>query len=417
MGDVQAPEIGAAERARGEAPKLKLEIVVPALNEEDSIESIIERCLAAAPEIVASTPVTDVAITVVSDGSTDRTVDIASRYADWITLIVFEKNRGYGAAIKEGWRRSDADLLGFLDADGTCDPTFFVPLCNAVAGDGVAVALGCRLNSESEMPRLRRVGNTLFALLLSTLSSSKVRDTASGMRVVRRDALPQLYPLPNGLHFTPAMSARVMLSNDLDLVELDMPYHEREGESKLRAGKDGLRFLRVILKTAVLFRPSRLLWLTALPFLVLGLLLVSLPVHDWLTDGTWPTGFRGAEAAAGAVLLTAAALLVCAGYLAARIVEVVLLVPNGGRLQQLMQRVIGSRRFWLIPGFLALAGIVTGLLGALKEGGGRGLFTMVVFGAAAVLAGVTRLLDRFVNVVAERLRFERVLAARGTTPL
>ena len=59
------------------------------------------------------------------------------------------------------------------------------------------------------------------------------------MRVVRRDALGQLYPLPNGLHFTPAMSARIMLSSDLELVELDMPYHEREGESKLRAGKDG----------------------------------------------------------------------------------------------------------------------------------------------------------------------------------
>ena len=100
----------------------------------------------------------------------------------------------------------------------------------------------------------------MFATLLSALSSSRVRDTASGMRVVRREALEHLYPLPNGLHFTPAMSARVMLSNELRLVEIDMPYHEREGESKLRAGKDGLRFLKVILKTAVLFRPVRVTW-------------------------------------------------------------------------------------------------------------------------------------------------------------
>src|SRR5262249_25090574 len=171
--------------------------------------------------------------------------------------------------------------------------------------------------------------------------SSRVRDTASGMRVVRREALVNLYPLPNGLHFTPAMSARVMLSNELRIAELDMPYHEREGESKLRAGQDGLRFLKVILKTAVLFRPSRLLWLTAIPFFVFAVLLLALPVGDWIVDGAWPAGVRGAEAAAGAVLLTAAALLVAAGYLAARIVEVVLLVPNGGRFQKLLQSIIG----------------------------------------------------------------------------
>ncbi len=412
MVDVELPPPGATGESAKDTRGKKLLIVIPALNEEDSIASIIERCLAAVPEIVHATGLRAVDVTVVSDGSTDQTVEIASRYGEWIDLIVFEKNKGYGAAIKEGWQRSDADLLGFLDADGTCDPAFFVPLCNAVIQDGVDVALGCRLNQDSKMPMLRRVGNTLFASLLSALSSSRVRDTASGMRVVRREALEHLYPLPNGLHFTPAMSARVMLSSELRIAELDMPYHEREGESKLRAGKDGLRFLKVILKTALLFRPSRLLGLTAIPFLVFAVLLLALPVADWLEDGVWPAGVRGAQAAAGAVLLTAAALLITAGYLAARIVEVVLRVPSGGRLQRLLQGIIGARWFWAIPGVLTVAGITAGLVGGLTEGGGRGLFSMVVLGAAAVLAGVTRLLDRFVNVVAERLRYERNVAAQ-----
>jgi dolichol-phosphate hexosyltransferase len=412
MVDVELPSPGATGESAKDTRGKKLLIVIPALNEEDSIASIIERCLAAVPEIVHATGLRAVDVTVVSDGSTDQTVEIASRYGEWIDLIVFEKNKGYGAAIKEGWQRSDADLLGFLDADGTCDPAFFVPLCNAVIQNGVDVALGCRLNQDSKMPMLRRVGNTLFASLLSALSSSRVRDTASGMRVVRREALEHLYPLPNGLHFTPAMSARVMLSSELRMAELDMPYHEREGESKLRAGKDGLRFLKVILKTALLFRPSRLLGLTAIPFLVFAVLLLALPVADWLEDGEWPAGVRGAQAAAGAVLLTAAALLITAGYLAARIVEVVLRVPSGGRLQRLLQGIIGARWFWAIPGVLTVAGIAAGLVGGLTEGGGRGLFSMVVLGAAAVLAGVTRLLDRFVNVVAERLRYERNVAAQ-----
>jgi len=386
---------------------VKLLIAVPALNEEASIASIIERCLAAVPAIMAETGLSDVDVTVVSDGSTDSTVEIASSYGDRINLIVFERNRGYGAAIKEAWRRSDADLLAFLDADGTCDPNFFVPLCRAVLHDGVDVSLGCRRNAESEMPRLRRMGNTLFAVLLSALSSNTVRDTASGMRVVRRDAVSRLYPLPDGLHFTPAMSARVMLSSDLRLVEIDMPYHEREGESKLRVGKDGIRFLKVILKTAVLFRPSRLLGLTAIPFLVAAIALLLLPTLDLVRLGVRPVGVRSAQAAAGGVLLAAAALLVCAGYLATRIVAVVLQVRPGGSSHRVLQRVIGARWFWVIPIGLFVTGVAAGVLGQVNGGDGRGLFTMVVLGAAAVLAGVTRLLDRFIDVVAERLRYER----------
>src|SRR5262245_1697047 len=125
---------------------MKLLVAIPALNEEQSIASTIERCIAAAPALRQLDDLTDVDITVVSDGSTDRTVEIASRYLDRIDLVVFERNRGYGAAIKEAWRRSDADLLAFLDADGTCDPEFFVPLCDAVLHDDVHIALGCRCN-------------------------------------------------------------------------------------------------------------------------------------------------------------------------------------------------------------------------------------------------------------------------------
>ena len=128
---------------------MRLLIAIPALNEEASIQQIIERCLRARKEIIENSPVTDVAITVVSDGSTDRTVELAEGFRDEITLIVFPRNRGYGAAIKEAWSRSDAELLGFLDADGTCDPRFFADLVNALQRQSADVALGCRLNAAS----------------------------------------------------------------------------------------------------------------------------------------------------------------------------------------------------------------------------------------------------------------------------
>ena len=96
------------------------------------------------------------------------------------------------------------------------------------------------------MPFIRRLGNFIFANLLTFLSSNYVKDTASGMRVVRKSSLKKIYPLPDGLHFTPAMSARALLNAEIIIAEENMPYHEREGESKLSVTKDGIRFLKVI---------------------------------------------------------------------------------------------------------------------------------------------------------------------------
>ncbi|MCG3135344.1 MAG: Undecaprenyl-phosphate 4-deoxy-4-formamido-L-arabinose transferase [Planctomycetes bacterium] len=246
------------------AARPTLTIVIPALNEEQSIGSIVERCLAAAPVLAADCGLSRVDIVVVSDGSTDRTAAIARGFEPRIRVIEFPRNRGYGAAIQEGWRTVGGDLLSFLDADGTCDPAHLGPMCRK-AVEGTSVVLGNRMHGDSAMPFVRRVGNTLFAWLLGYLSSERVKDTASGMRVVRRDALPLLLPLPDGLHFTPAMSAVCMVHEDLTIAEIDMPYREREGRSKLRVVRDGFRFLGSILAAAAIFRPRRL----ALPLIAL----------------------------------------------------------------------------------------------------------------------------------------------------
>jgi glycosyltransferase involved in cell wall biosynthesis len=236
---------------------MKLGIAIPALNEEDNIESIIERSLDARQYIREHSAVTEVEVTVVSDGSTDRTEEIAKGYAG-VDVLAFPTNRGYGAAIKAGWQHAPSDLLAFLDADGTCDPRFFGPMCRTLIDDGCDLVLGGRMGAGSRMPFVRRVGNVSFAILLGHLSRKPVGDTASGMRVVRRSALAQLLPLPDGLHFTPAMSAVALMGGDLKIAEIEMPYAERVGRSKLRAVRDGLRFLAVILSAAAYVRVSRL---------------------------------------------------------------------------------------------------------------------------------------------------------------
>ena len=147
------------------------------------------------------------------------------------------------------------------------------------------LALGSRLGPDSEIPLVRTIGNTAFALILGLLSRRRVNDTASGMRVIRRSALPDLYPLPDGLHFTPAMSARVLLEAKLEMIELPMPYAERQGRSKLSVWKDGVRFLRSILQAAVTFQPARpLLYLAGLLGLA-ALFVASEPALYWLRRG------------------------------------------------------------------------------------------------------------------------------------
>ena len=126
----------------GESPLLT--IVIPAFNEEDSIASTVQRCLEARERIRRVGDVRDIEVIVVSDGSTDRTADIAQEIARRdaaVRVIVFETNRGYGAAIKEGFRRSSGDLVSFLDADGTCDPNYFGELCSALQSERAAVVL------------------------------------------------------------------------------------------------------------------------------------------------------------------------------------------------------------------------------------------------------------------------------------
>jgi glycosyltransferase involved in cell wall biosynthesis len=264
---------------------MKLTIVIPAYNEEDAIASIIERTLEARPHITANSPVTNVSVVVVSDGSTDGTVRIARRYED-VKLVVFPENRGYGAALKCGFSQTESELVGFLDADGTCDPRFFADLCSAIcASDAAAIALGSRMGPNSRMPRTRRVGNKIYAAILSVLTNRLVHDTASGMRVIRREALERLYPLPDGLNFTPAMSARALLDDQLPIIELPMSYEERVGESKLNVLRDGWRFFQTIMEMTLFWRPARVFFSVAAFCVLLTVMLAAHPIEMWLTEG------------------------------------------------------------------------------------------------------------------------------------
>jgi glycosyltransferase involved in cell wall biosynthesis len=235
----------------------KLAIIIPALNEEKSIKQIIQRCLDIESNLSEQTKVKKLEVIVVSDGSTDNTVSYAQCF-NHIKLIIFKENQGYGAAIKAGFSSTDANYLAFIDADNTCDPNYFIQMCHLLDLGQADVVLGSRLNNKSKMPFIRRVGNMIFAKILATFSQQKITDSASGMRVLKREVLSQLYPLPDGLHFTPAMSAKALMLGNIKLTELPMAYHERTGQSKLSVIRDGWRFLKAIMGAIGYLRPSKL---------------------------------------------------------------------------------------------------------------------------------------------------------------
>lgn len=286
----------------------KLSIVIPAYNEEDSVDDILKKCLDARAELMKEAGLSGVEVVLVDDGSRDKTLEKARRWTE-AKLVVHEKNKGYGAALMTGFRASSGDLLSFLDADGTCDPRAFAGLIQALRRANADMAVGARLHAGSEMPFVRTVGNRLYALLLRGLTGVRLTDTASGMRVFKRALLPRLAPLPTGLHFTPAMTARVACMGGV-FVEHPIPYSERVGQSKLSVVRDGVRFLRVILGTVFAYFPMRVFGPLAGLFLLGAAGLGLLPVRSYL-------GGSGIEEWMIYRLLTVLTLSVCGAIFAA----------------------------------------------------------------------------------------------------
>jgi len=87
-----------------------------------------------------------------------------------------------------------------------------------------------------------------------------VTDSASGMRVFKREILEHIYPLPDGLNLTPVMSTRAVHER-IRIEEVPIPYSERVGRSKLSVIRDGRIFMQSILWTVLSYNPVRILGL------------------------------------------------------------------------------------------------------------------------------------------------------------
>jgi glycosyltransferase involved in cell wall biosynthesis len=255
-----------------------LSVVIPAYNEENGIAEIANRVLQVRSDL-RKTGIDELELLVVDDGSRDRTADVAARI-DGVTLVRHPRNRGYGAALKTGFSQARGELIGFLDADGTYPPEYFPKLCES-ALSGSDLVIGSRMAGEdSQMPLTRRIGNFFFATLLSMLGRQKVTDSASGMRVFKKEILEHIYPLPDGLNLTPVMSTRA-LHEGITIKEVPIPYSERVGRSKLSVIHDGRVFLQSMVWTAMTYNPVRILGLIGLVAVGIAALIFFSMIVAW----------------------------------------------------------------------------------------------------------------------------------------
>ena len=217
-----------------------MSVVIPCLNEEGSIE----RCVRQAQRALAELDVAGEVI-VADNGSEDRSAELAK---DAGALVVFEERRGYGSAYLAGFAAAAGDYIVMVDADLTYDfgdiPRFVAELEN-----GAELVMGDRMKGiqPGAMPWLHRyVGNPALSGVLNLFFRTGVRDAHCGMRAVRRDVLPRLDLRTTGMEFASEMVVRAG-KEQLDIAEIPIHYHAREGDSKLSSFRDGWRHLRFLL--------------------------------------------------------------------------------------------------------------------------------------------------------------------------
>jgi hypothetical protein len=218
--------------------------VMPTMNEEEGIEECIERAKSALEMLGLTGEI------IVSDSSEDRTPDLA---AEMGAHVVTPDGAGYGYAYRYAFDRARGKYIVIGDADTTYDFEELPTLFKRLQATDADMVMGSRLEGEIKpgaMPNLHQyVGNPLLTAFLNVFYEAGVSDAHSGFRVIERDALDRLDLRSDGMEFASEMIMQAA-ERDLNIEEVPIVYHEREGEATLDSFRDGWRHVRFMLLNA-----------------------------------------------------------------------------------------------------------------------------------------------------------------------
>jgi len=173
--------------------RVKLSFVLPAYNEEGSIEKALDML----DKVVRDSKLR-YEIVVVDDGSADgtcgRAADYASRNGGHVNIVTYRRNVGKGHAVRTGFLRSCGDAVVIVDSDLEIDVNHVGRYVEALRHSDVVVGSKGHPESVVDVPPVRRVLSYGYNVLVRLLVGVRLRDTQTGLKAIRRSALREIVP-------------------------------------------------------------------------------------------------------------------------------------------------------------------------------------------------------------------------------
>jgi glycosyltransferase involved in cell wall biosynthesis len=225
---------------------LSVSVIIPAYNEEESIERVLLRTHNALESMGLPYEVI-----LVDDGSTDRTRFLAERQK--ATILSNGSNRGKGHAVKRGLNSALGDVIVLMDADGSHQPEEIPKLIKPLM-NGADIVAGSRflgIREEDSVKKLHVFGNYLINFLILLLTKKRITDSQSGFRAYKKKVFEEISLTSEGYSIETELTVKTLKNGFVFQEEPIMCEKRRNGSSKLNTVSDGFKIFKTILLTYV----------------------------------------------------------------------------------------------------------------------------------------------------------------------